>query len=508
MRDPRNPLVAEELATRDPTTIEQWWTAYPYADVAILTGGMSGIAVISATNAGLEILTAEFDLDLDRAMRIVRREPPTDSTDEGFDVNFVFKARMPKVESFGFGEGLDLSNGDAFIVNNEEWRADSDQRKILDLPRACIKKLFQLAEEEGALLPGDPSSDDPASHNNKGDAGETRVSDQNERSTLGRPRFSQTADIYDIQSIWSHDFVGLNWVVKSLLLDYGVSGLTGPSGAGKSSFALALADHIVRGKPFLGLEVQQRPVLILDKQNPRGAVEDRLTRLGIEPHRDLIFLGGWGDDDVPDIGSDILLRAVKRTPGLVIIADSFQDFHDGDENSNRDIGLPMRASRRLANAGASVLWIHHPGRKPSPKDWFRGGQIFKDQLDCGAFLTNKPPAHEKKDVFGDLTLTYTKSRAGGGHSPLTFRFKQSGPSGQFVLSGDLAVLETGIEDRVAILIRQHGPFNGTAFDDLMKTEKLPRKPSRAALERLMEVGNVIGTPYPPRGIRYQWVSDE
>jgi hypothetical protein len=379
--------------------------------------------------------------------------------------------------------------------NNTDAAADIDQNPTDGGNTNKRPEKKSTKSPESAALPA-----------KKGKRGSASLQNGNEdpgaRLGPSRRRFIDTADIYDIPSVWSDDFAGLNWIFESLLLDRGVSGLAGPSGCGKSSLVTALAAHIVRGESFLNLKVQQRPVLIADRQNSLGGVQDRLTRLGIKPHRDLIFLGGWGGDDVPGIGSDSLLRAVKRTPGLVIIFDSLEDFLEGDENSNRDMGQLMRQARRLANAGASVLLIHHPGRTPSIKDWFRGAQIFKDQLDCAAFLTNRTP-EAGVEQLGSLTLTFTKSRAGGRH-PLKFNFR----NGIFVLSHKPALESEDLQSKIEQIIRENPRLNGAKFDKLALAAGLKRQPARDQLDKLVDSGAVSTEDLLPRGSAYRWNGDE
>lgn len=53
-------------------------------------------------------------------------------------------------------------------------------------------------------------------------------------------------------------------------------------GREKTTFAMAIADHVATGADFLGRRCIQRKVLVLDRDNSRTSVCERLNRLRIQ----------------------------------------------------------------------------------------------------------------------------------------------------------------------------------------------------------------------------------
>lgn len=345
---------------------------------------------------------------------------------------------------------MELVYGKPVAINSLAWRAkygeDGSRLPIPTLPYALRKKMISVAKERGFFADQEPSgiqSDAPEPGGLSG-----------ERCAFGG-KFRETADFHDVPKISNDGFAGITWLVPGLILKGGVNAVTGNAGVGKSSFATKMGHCIATGKPFLGFPVKQGPVVILDRQNPKSVVMERLVRLGIEPHNDFITFGSWAGD-VPDLDSDLLLRAVKNMPGVTLIVDSVENFLPGDENSNHDMGKLMNACRNLANAGGTIIFIHHTGKLPSIRDWFRGAQVFKDLLDYGLYLSNSPRNKDKNDLRV-LTLTWAKGRAGS-EKPLKFEYR----NGEFALPTNSAANDESesFVKRVAEIARKHSPFNG------------------------------------------------
>jgi stage III sporulation protein SpoIIIAA len=92
-----------------------------------------------------------------------------------------------------------------------------------------------------------------------------------------RPHLN-VADVPPVSTITGSD---ITFLVDGLILEGGITMLTGPPGCGKTTLAAALAGHVACGAPFAGRAVQQRAVLILDRENPISVVQERLYRLGV-----------------------------------------------------------------------------------------------------------------------------------------------------------------------------------------------------------------------------------
>jgi hypothetical protein len=129
-------------------------------------------------------------------------------------------------------------------------------------------------------------------------------------------------------------------------------------------------------------------VLILDKENPLPIVVQRFERLGIEDSDTFKIWGGWLDDGPPSPCSPIVLdwvRSCEVKP--LIVVDSVVSFHPGNENDAAETRAFMQGLRRLADLGATVIFLHHSGKSDSSKD-YRGSSDYKAAVDSAYHLAN------------------------------------------------------------------------------------------------------------------------
>ncbi|MEO5923812.1 MAG: AAA family ATPase [Bryobacteraceae bacterium] len=155
-------------------------------------------------------------------------------------------------------------------------------------------------------------------------------------------------------------------------------GFTGNSGCGKSTVVTAM----IRVANAAGI-----PALVLDRENPRAVVYDRMNRLGLIDGPLVRWAGGWLEE-VPGPDSSIVREWVRRCePKPLVVVDSLVAFMGGDENSATEMRAFMNHLRRLADMGATVALIHHDGKSESSVD-YRGSSDFKAALDQAFHVTN------------------------------------------------------------------------------------------------------------------------
>jgi len=190
--------------------------------------------------------------------------------------------------------------------------------------------------------------------------------------------------VEEIQPIRFYAAQPIAYVVEGMIAAGTITAITGDSGSGKSTLAMAIANAVSKGIPFAGLATIKCRVLVLDRENPRDVVAERMQRLGIEDGPDFIVWGGWCPEEAPSPWSSRIEEYVRQT-APVIIVDSFIAFYDGDENDASQMRAFMRGLRRLADLGATVVLLHHSGKNDSN---YRGSTDFKAAIDIGFKLFN------------------------------------------------------------------------------------------------------------------------
>ena len=167
--------------------------------------------------------------------------------------------------------------------------------------------------------------------------------------------------------------------------------------------------------------------LYLDRENPLSVVRERMAMLGItslipninsprassadtpvgvplikhhELRNEARYWGGWLPDSAPCIGDVRLLIAARERKPLIIF-DSLIRFHGADENSATEMALAMQDLRALANAGATVVLLHH--RAKSETSRYRGSSDIAGGVDLAISVSRDRAA-------GIIKLDCFKSR--------------------------------------------------------------------------------------------------
>ncbi len=160
----------------------------------------------------------------------------------------------------------------------------------------------------------------------------------------------------------------VEWCIQDIWTEGSRGFIFGSPGAGKTWIALDAAISFATGVPLFGqFEVPHpRPALIVEEESSQGNLQRRFHAL----------MTGHGFLPNELTGLYYLVRAFLKIshPGTVyeliniikdkgikfVVFDSFRRFHDGDENSSKELIPVLEGFGRIQeDTGAAVVLIHH-----------------------------------------------------------------------------------------------------------------------------------------------------
>jgi len=294
--------------------------------------------------------------------------------------------------------------------------------------------------------------------------------------------------IADIPLIAECGAVAVEYLHEPELPRGAVVAFTGDSGSGKSTLACFFAGTAA---------ASGTPVLVLDRENPRAAVAERLTRLGVADGQLLKYAGGWLASGVPSPGSASVVAWVRACdPKPLVIVDSLAAFHGGDQNDAGEMRAFMQQCRTLADLGATVIIVHHDGKADSARD-YRGSSDFKAAVDQAFHVSN----YGAEGKLGLVKLRPYKSRFGFA-GELIYHYSD----GHFVRgSGDHARVPAS--DQLMDLLRNNPGAGVREFEHVAVNAGIGRDQARAWLADAV-VSGVVRREHGTRNQRRHFVTQE
>jgi hypothetical protein len=204
----------------------------------------------------------------------------------------------------------------------------------------------------------------------------------------------ESADFYAIPTISEIENSTSRWLIKDMLQEGTINLLTAPPGGFKTWLSTWMGGCVSTGADCLGHETVRTKVLYLDRENPPSVIRERREILKLSGERFRVW-GHWWKHKPPDIDDPRLMQLARRHR-LFIIIDSFVRFHSADENSSKQMAKVLRRLRALADAGATILVLHHQAKT-------RGSQ-YRGSTDILAGVDAAFELHREKGK-GDPTFT-------------------------------------------------------------------------------------------------------
>jgi KaiC/GvpD/RAD55 family RecA-like ATPase len=275
----------------------------------------------------------------------------------------------------------------------------------------------------------------------------------------------------NVPPIWEYEST-VNYIIEDFLPEGCITLLTGDSGHGKTLFATAIAGAIATGGEFLGRQAVQRRALYLDRENPLSLAKQHLFDLHIGPTPNLTYWGGWCQAAANGPAS-ASLHEFARAEKPVMVFDSLVAFHDGNEQDASETRRYLQRFRDLADAGATIILLHHTGKSETSKQ-YRGSSDIKAAVDMGWLVQKMGDDPAGKLV--SLRLVPFKNRIGAASViPLSFT------DGRFVNDTERVETNREIFERV---IRTHPRSKAKELMELGKAAGI----SKHRIEELIQQG--------------------
>jgi hypothetical protein len=160
----------------------------------------------------------------------------------------------------------------------------------------------------------------------------------------------------------------LRWLVRGVVPAQGLACMYGASGSGKSFLALDMCAAVAAGFEWFGCRVSASPVVYVALEGEHG-FRQRVNAWQQHQRRDLPtslrFVMQPFDlrnpDDLAELADAV--TASGGTGGLLVIDTLNRAAGGADENSSRDMGEIIDATKWLqSQLGGTVLLIHHSGK--------------------------------------------------------------------------------------------------------------------------------------------------
>jgi RecA-family ATPase len=232
------------------------------------------------------------------------------------------------------------------------------------------------------------------------------------------------------------------WVVQDWLPVGSVTSLYGGAGYGKTLLAQQLQTAVSTGRPFLGLDTMQCPVLAVYCEDDSDELHRRQAAINRQADITMLNLGGmryqgrFGQDNVMGVIEtgiltktkvfNFVLDAAKKFGARLVIIDNIAQVFAGNENIRSDVTQFVNALGRIAQEiNGAVLLLGHPAKATDSQ--FSGSTAW-DAAVRSRWLLDRPKPDLNDGEAGEVAdlrvLRKAKANYSGTGDEITLRWEK------------------------------------------------------------------------------------
>ncbi len=208
-----------------------------------------------------------------------------------------------------------------------------------------------------------------------------------------------------------------SWLVEGLILNDAVTMLNAYAKEGKTYLTMEIARCVATGEPlFRFLETKQGTVLVIDSENSWPLLKGRYEKLGVSEELPIKYLSFQPVRLDTRSGIEALKEAVRDINPALIIFDTLTRFHRKKENEAGEMAIVMETQKELAEAGHSVLTLHHRRKGEGREE-----EMVRGSGDILASVDNLLTLKKDGNTF---VLSFTTGRLNGLQKPIRYTIEE------------------------------------------------------------------------------------